>query len=74
MSKPCLDYNAEPSVPKSRYRNNMKVGAMTGNHTTEVTDHTDLSFCFRPCGLFPVFTLGLILHFLIFELLCSYIC
>lgn len=32
MSKPCLDYNVEASVPKSRYlvfRNNIKVDAMT---------------------------------------------
>lgn len=29
MSKPCLDYNTEPSAPKNRYRNTVKVGVIT---------------------------------------------
>lgn len=68
MSKPCLDYCAELGVPKSRYRNEMKVGATTDS-TLHRGEGSHRSFSLFPAVWFTsCLYIMLLLHLLISNL------
>lgn len=68
ISKPCLDYSAELGVPKSRYRNNTKVGAMTES-TRHRGNRSHRFFILFPAACFiSCLYIMLLLHLLISNL------